>query len=702
MENHHSGIKSSATESGWQTAANTSNQSLELSNASCNVEMEQSKGVSTCSNVAQQNTGSFVESVDSSGTIVTSSCVSAESRVASTYHHSQTQSVSLVKNTEKFKRTESAVPGSGSACWALIEWETSNEEPSSYTVIDSSQIVEISRENNRSDEENRRRMRDSGLYTGKLIHVLRGRYIMPATIVIISEDRKFLETELHELRMMAANNLIAKSVTPTQTYREQRMLQPYGRPSQSGAMQTKQNTTPTSPENTNSSKRPRCDSGSSSSIKEIESKVSSASAQESVKEEDFSYQKALPPLRSMVARFNRNDPAPKQAPPMTFDQQTQTTGLSSDVTASNDANFVRIMSYLESIMAEQKGYRMESEYNRRLLHELQENICHQHETLRNVQKQVTAMKQTNPTENPEWQSKQSSTSDLMVAEIVGGYSPEPGVGTNTMLIDSYETTSKDHIVLNHVTDSNIKWETEQEQQGCNSNQRSNTNNQIDDLATRNSTTIHFMDKSTKVSSEASMFIELKNQDETVGLSKDQSRSNSATTVQELINNDWDDSMQETESNNNQKKTVPNTTMVAIGSNNTMVSKAVLENIRWVSYKFATRKVLQAVFSREVLATHSLSGRPCPVHASDVEKPVKCRLDPKMVADVIELIRKRFNVDESHVRAVITNKCADENKMLRKNNGTVTQSGKTKPGVTRTRKTRDKENVSSVQTEICLN
>uniref|UniRef100_A0A182WH42 BEN domain-containing protein n=1 Tax=Anopheles minimus TaxID=112268 RepID=A0A182WH42_9DIPT len=580
-----------------------------------------------------------------------------------------------------------------SPCWALIEWETLNEEPSSYTVIESSQIVEISRETERSEEDSGQRMRDSGLYTGKLIHVLRGRYIMSATIVIISEDRQFLETELHELRMMAANNLIAKSATQTQLNRKP-TLKHYGRSSQSVAMQTQQGPIEITHEIVNTAKRQRCDSGPPNSSKEIESRVSSVSTPDAVKTEagmpynaEFSHQKTLPPVRPMVARFNRKDPVPKQAPPMTFDQQTQTTDIPSVGAASYDANFVRIVSYLESIMAEQKGYRMETEYNRRLLHELQEKILDQHEMVRNVQKQMAELKHFRSSKISKSQTNQ--------------YSPEPGVGTNAMVIDTYETTNDDHIVLSGGTDSNEQWDTKQElvveeRQPSNSNQSwmfsHHTSIPIDDHATRSSTTPQSMDSSSRLASESPMFIELENDGQTIDADMKQTRSNATTaTVHELINNDWDDTVQENESNNNQRNmettTIPNTTMIAIGSNNTMVPKTVLDNIPWVSYKFATRKVLQAVFPREVLATHSLSGRPCPAHASNAEKPVKGRLDPKMVADVIELIRKKFNVDESNVRAVITNKCADENKMVRLKNDSARQ-GK------RAVKSSNKENVSS--------
>ncbi|XP_035917402.1 uncharacterized protein LOC118514528 [Anopheles stephensi] len=739
MENHHSSTKartnlslvtppsgsiatfysiaadpySSATDPALQTMVNnnTSGHSCsELSNSSFDVVMEQSKSISTCSGVAAHpDTGSFVESVDSCGTTVTSSCVPVENRLPTTYHLNSQGHVTanvLYKSAETFKRPEAGADVS--QCWALIEWETSDEEPNSYTVIDSSQIIEVARENNQPDEESKSRTRDSGLYTGKLIHVLRGRYVMPATIVIISEDRKFLETELQELRIMAANNLISKSAVSAQTYRRQTLPThaQYGRPVQSSAKQMQPK--PGLPsrqcveaaENINSAKRQRCDSGSSSiTVRDSESRVSSASASNSARDEgvagnpfhtDSTYHTTVvPPARTIAARFPRNDHVPVHAPPMTFDQQTQTTGTSADVGTSQDANLGRIMSYLESIMAEQKGYRMESEYNRKMLLELQEKILDQHEMLRNVQSQLAKLEPVGSPVRVYSQSKENSPASVGITQVEQRYSSDPdvGLGPNGMIIDSYDTTTtitnNNHIVLESRTEH---------QQDGNSNQ-SWTSSKMDVLDTRKSTTPSTMDDASKIISESSIFIE---ELETTHHESAQSTSNCATEVHDLIENDWNDSMPENEGSEQPKRngtTASNTAMVAIGSNNTMVSKSVLDNIKWVSYKFATRKLLLAVFPREVLATHSLSGRPCPTMINSTGKPVKQALDPNIVADVVELITKKFPVDESNVRAVITNKCADENKMLQKRNVTAAPANGGKRIAHRTKKSCNKENLS---------
>lgn len=51
--------------------------------------------------------------------------------------------------------------------------------------------------------------------------------------------------------------------------------------------------------------------------------------------------------------------------------------------------------------------------------------------------------------------------------------------------------------------------------------------------------------------------------------------------------------------------------VVLGTNNTTVPRSVLMNINWNSHTAATRRLLRAKFSREVLATHSLTGKPSP-------------------------------------------------------------------------------------------
>ncbi|XP_011547814.3 uncharacterized protein LOC105380030 [Plutella xylostella] len=105
----------------------------------------------------------------------------------------------------------------------------------------------------------------------------------------------------------------------------------------------------------------------------------------------------------------------------------------------------------------------------------------------------------------------------------------------------------------------------------------------------------------------------------------------------------------------------NDEMVPIGSGKTMVPKYVYSKIKWDSYTAATRKLLMTVFPRRILATHSLTGKQSPAFA---DRPAKLCLDQKKVTDIIMTVTRNCNVKERLVRAAITTKCADENKMLR--------------------------------------
>lgn len=104
-------------------------------------------------------------------------------------------------------------------------------------------------------------------------------------------------------------------------------------------------------------------------------------------------------------------------------------------------------------------------------------------------------------------------------------------------------------------------------------------------------------------------------------------------------------------------------MVVIGDGGTQVPNEVLQGMVFAKESFSTctRKILMAVFDRETLATHSLTGKPSPAF---LERGSKNMLDPAKVQDIIEYVSNRCGVSKTHIRSVITSKCADENKMQR--------------------------------------
>ncbi|XP_049875897.1 protein insensitive-like [Pectinophora gossypiella] len=85
--------------------------------------------------------------------------------------------------------------------------------------------------------------------------------------------------------------------------------------------------------------------------------------------------------------------------------------------------------------------------------------------------------------------------------------------------------------------------------------------------------------------------------------------------------------------------------VPIGDGNAKVPSSLLNRLNWSSYTNVTRKLLTAVFSRNVLATHSLTGRPSPAFP---DKPAKKKLNSAIVNDIVQTVVQRCNVAENLV------------------------------------------------------
>uniref|UniRef100_A0A182PFP3 BEN domain-containing protein n=1 Tax=Anopheles epiroticus TaxID=199890 RepID=A0A182PFP3_9DIPT len=385
-----------------------------------------------------------------------------------------------------------------------------------------------------------------------------------------------------------------------------------------------------------------------------------------------------------IARTRIVQASRQEAPPMTFDQQTQTTGTASEAfTASYEAHFTRIVSYLESIMAEQKSCRMESDYHRKLVHELHEKMLEQHAMLTNVQEQVTEMQKERTTVNNKLTSTTTTAStttttrneesNLIIPNVLPSFEETKisSCATESNTVYSFEattdttigSTNNNHIVVNVNESGNEQWVQLQkknqpivvqiEQEASNRGQSWTSSFVQSDDNTMDDATLE------TTNSESTMIVEFENE------------TPRATPVHEQIRDDWSDSLPEsspategtTVTNASMKKNYSEE-MVRLGKHNTQISRYDLEKIKWTNYRCGTRKLLVKLFPREVLANCSLSGRPCPAMSHDPGRVTKKPLMPNVVADIIEYVMKRCKVDESQVRNVITTKCADENKMLR--------------------------------------
>ncbi|KAI5638423.1 BEN domain-containing protein [Phthorimaea operculella] len=102
-------------------------------------------------------------------------------------------------------------------------------------------------------------------------------------------------------------------------------------------------------------------------------------------------------------------------------------------------------------------------------------------------------------------------------------------------------------------------------------------------------------------------------------------------------------------------------MVPIGSGKAVVPARLLNELNWGSYSSVTRRLLQAIFPRKVLATHSLTGKQSPAFSN---KPAKKCLDPQLIDDIVDTVSQRCGVPKRSVRNCITIKCTDEAKLYR--------------------------------------
>ncbi|XP_011293531.2 protein insensitive-like [Musca domestica] len=105
-------------------------------------------------------------------------------------------------------------------------------------------------------------------------------------------------------------------------------------------------------------------------------------------------------------------------------------------------------------------------------------------------------------------------------------------------------------------------------------------------------------------------------------------------------------------------------MVILGPNGTAVDSRSYSSIIWSSSASATRQLLSFVFTADILATHTLTGKPSPAFYGR-ERPAKMQLDPIKAADIIHCVKSKFNCSEREIRAAITTKCSDTSKKYKR-------------------------------------
>lgn len=490
--------------------------------------------------------------------------------------------------------------------WLLLEWENPNGEPKSYTVIDSNDLI-LQTQSGASREV---------LHHGKTIYLRRGSRVQQATIVLISADKKLIDSEVRQRTTASEYYLQTNNPQEQNNAAINQELQAKRRCVESTVTEP-EDIEPVSPE---------------FEPMPVQSQTATANWVHNCKNE-----RIVSPSPSVV---NKQVVKPaslvNRPPPMTFDQQTQTDTRffpQHDATRSNNGQqqeLSKILSLLETILTEQKSMRMETEYSRKLTYNLIEQQNTFSESLKQMAAKVDAFHKYEITEvmkNPG-----DNVSSYVVLGTGGDESRDRAPSVAESILQK-PTISNDNT---HLTSDTASVQDESNMSFGHSKFAIHEESSINSV-TSTPKNLNFANKLTSA----------------LGLSNNgsiQPPHPKPPAINEMLQ-EWIDDEDDTE-------------MTIIGPNNTKVRNQVLRAINWNNYKAATRKLLMTLFSREMLASHTLTGRPSPAFMGDRAKPLKDKLDQKIIADIISLVTKTCNVSEPMVRTAITTKCADENKMSR--------------------------------------
>ena len=321
----------------------------------------------------------------------------------------------------------------------------------------------------------------------------------------------------------------------------------------------------------------------------------------------------------------------EQIKPMMFDQGTQTDSRMSGMTGSMHdkiQELQRLIELNEQMLSEQKSLKSETKMSRLLVESFNSEFSSMRKSMQDIQTRfeslVTDRSQYDATQNDSTQHKK---------KILNGSGTQP-----YFIIETQDANASENASLS-LNGSNMEYTVEELE--------------ADDSG-RSTSRMSYHDQTSMMSNSSMDFIVPKKEAFRRSHSSSNFSVNSASSTpiaRANSNSSLIDEWAETEGD------------VLIGSNKTMVAVHVLRAMDWKNYKTATRKLLITLFTRETLATRSLTGRPSPAF-HDRNKPVKGKLDQNIINDIIQIITRKCSVQESQVRTAITTKCADENKMLR--------------------------------------
>lgn len=420
----------------------------------------------------------------------------------------------LEENSHHMKRDEM---NGAPKLWILIQYQTvcgtSKIPKKTYEVVDAKDVCGAGGAGNTQLE----------MTTGKLIHVKKDTILVCATIVTISDDKIFLDTEMKDLIELEKS--------------EQNQQNPKKR----------KRTTHT----TKSDSHINGQSNQYHNWYGRETITSSATTQSSV----------------IIS-----NPNVQNHPPMTFDQQTQTDFKpNTNEYVPIEARLAKILMNEESIMRSQQGVAQENQEMKQQVHDLGAQLCEVKSLLAEV---LTKM--------------------------------------NGIVDDKLEKKSNNDV---HSTNTVLNFAR---------NSTPNTLNQAPRILNLSQQSLTAHPQPRYYSSIAIEPIEASN-DSSFSISNNSRRSFSASN-QSIYQTEINQSMsslnsseqaidlkrEQNQANNSFADEDGNADdEIIIGSNQTAVPRSVLTDINWKSHTAATRKLLRAKFSRETLATHSLTGKPSP-------------------------------------------------------------------------------------------
>lgn len=405
--------------------------------------------------------------------------------------------------------------------WILIEYRTLHPNTKipikHYEVVDLKDVCGAS---------GRGGTRLEPMHTGKIIYVRKDTLLVQATIVTISDDKGFLDTELKDLVELQKNE--------DQPRKRRRTITP------------KPSTSPTPTSDRQITLYQQWNSHESTNGS---------------------------PKQSSVIKSNPNV---QNCPPMTFDQQTQTDSKQTNYEIlSNDGRLQKILVNEESVLRNQHNLSLENQELKQRINDLSTQMTEFKSMLQEV---LTKMEYNKSTTKRKPDNRDVENNSIIV-----------DIAENNATVKTANIVHNPPRILNlsHSSGSNPQFYNSISIEPVDASNDSNFSfsNSRMSLSASNQSIYHNINDS-NISGSTHNNSNSSNRDYNI------SRHSQSM---EVLNDDDGNGEDE----------------IVIGTNNTTVTRNILTNINWNSHTAATRRLLRAKFSREVLATHSLTGKPSP-------------------------------------------------------------------------------------------